>query len=398
MGIRETKLAGFEDLIRSAIEKQGNLSAEEREGIYNSSRQALERMLSKNPSLDQNAATAQRQRLQKAIVDIEASYANAPATPPAPAAPPPEPSRTPAPAPNLKTSPPAPELKSEPELRASVEPVETGDLSAVAPDRPAAPIPVSASAGDQSQPRIEPEMQVPDIPMPAHAEDDVEIAPEPEPFNPMLLKKRKKRPYAKLLLWTIIWVGIGVAGWWAWTFGPDLIKARLDGSVPNPNPAIESGSFVPEGGEGWVNVFEPDANPQDLDLANRSAAELIQADGRTFARISSNPGNSSNTVLVKIPRGVLETLQGEAATFEVMLRSSGDDQQQFAIFCEFKSMGSCGRKRFTARKQIEAYIFDVLVNDELIGRNQSAYMAFNTDLGLRGKPLDLFSIRVRVDK
>jgi len=147
--------------------------------------------------------------------------------------------------------------------------------------------------------------------------------------------------------------------------------------------------------EGWVNVFEPDTNPENLDLANRSAAELIQADGRTFARISSNPGNSSNTVLIKVPRGIMETLKGEAATFEVMLRSSNDDSQQFAIFCEFKTMGSCGRKRFSARKQLEAYIFDVLVNDKSLTRNQEAHIAFNTDLALVGKALDLYSIRVR---
>ena len=397
-------MAGFEDLIRSAIEKQGNLTAEGREGIYNSSRQALERMLSKNPALDQNAATAQRQRLQKAIVEIESSYAKTPVSPSAPtppATPPPPPQRSSAPVPKLQTPAPVPtpEPKPEPIPQAVPVPAQSGDLSSVAPNRPAVVQPPLNTPVDSQPPqRVEPQMEVPEIPIPAHAKDTAEVALEPEPFNPMLLQQRKKRPYAKLLLWTIIWVGIGVAGWWAWTFGPDLIKSRLDGSVPNPNPVIESGEFVPAGGEGWVNVFEPDANPQDIDLANRSSAELIQAEGRTFARISSNAGNSGNTVLVKIPRGVLETLKGEAATFEVLLRSSDDEPQQFAIFCEFKSMGSCGRKRFTARKQTEAYIFDVLVNEKMIGRNQSAHMAFNTDLALGGQPLDLYSIRVRVDK
>jgi len=147
-----------------------------------------------------------------AVRDIPAP-APAPAPTPTPAAPPQPKMQTPTPAPA-----PAPEVKSAQ--------VPTGDLSGVAASRPTA-----APANPAPAQRIEPEMVVPDIPMPAHAEQESAIELEPEPFNPVLLRRSKKRSYAKLFLWTIILVGIGVAAWWAWTFGPDLIRSRLDGRV-----------------------------------------------------------------------------------------------------------------------------------------------------------------------
>ena len=74
----ETFVAGFEDLIRGALRKHGGPTSEGRSVIYQSSRQALERMLSQNDKLDPAAQTYQRQRLEVAIAEIEAGYNAAP--------------------------------------------------------------------------------------------------------------------------------------------------------------------------------------------------------------------------------------------------------------------------------------------------------------------------------
>ncbi|MEM8748709.1 MAG: hypothetical protein AAGF28_00290 [Pseudomonadota bacterium] len=223
--------------------------------------------------------------------------------------------------------------------------------------------------------------------------DAVRLEGENTSYDPALLQERK--PYAKTLLWTIILVGLCVFLWWAWTFGPTLLRQQLDGSVPNPSPTILAEGFNPEGSDGWVSVFSADGNPEALEFADRGAVELIRAEGRTFARMASRAGSSSNTILISVPPGVMQTLRGKSATFEVILRATGEEGHQFAVFCEFGDMGSCGRKRFEARDQVEAFIFDVLVNDKDLAPGQSANLAIMTDVSLCGESVDLYSVRVR---
>lgn len=215
----------------------------------------------------------------------------------------------------------------------------------------------------------------------------------PEVYKGDVLRERKS--YAKVLLWAVILVGIGMSIWWAVNFGPDLIKQKLGGSVPNPSETIESGSFLPPAGDGWITAFDPSENSGNIDASGRGTADLFQDNNRTFVRLASNEGSSRNTVRIKIPRGVVLPLKGKAATFELVLKNATDTPHQFALFCEFASMGNCGRKRFKAEKQVEAFIFDVLVNDIELPENEDAYISFNTDLTGTGKALDLYAIRVR---
>lgn len=371
-------MAGFEDLIRGALEKQGEATPERRKAIYQSSRQALERMLSQNTKLDAAAVSTQRTRLETAIREIEADYVakaapKQPVSAPTPSvAPPPRPTPQPAPQPR----------PAAPQVQAS------------APAMPA-PKPVTPVAEPtRREPAFAP---VPDAPVRDQEEADVtRLQEHAQEYDGDLFKERK--PYAKMLLWTIILVGLGIALWWAVTFGPKLLREKLEGSVPNPTPSIEQGGFVPGEGDGWISIFTADGNPEDIETGSVARAELIRENGVTFARLVSNPGSSGNKVLIKIPRGVTEQIKGQAATFELMVRSSEENPQEFAIYCEFKDLGKCGRKRFKSGKRVEAYIFDVLVNDAVLPEGQNAHIALGTDLNLTGKSIDLYSVRVRVGK
>ena len=199
-------------------------------------------------------------------------------------------------------------------------------------------------------------------------------------------------------MWTIIIVGIGVAIWWAITFGPNLIKQQLGGSVPNPGQTIESGSFVPDGSEGWVTAFNPASDSTNIDTAGRGLAQVIQNENESFVRLSSNAGGTDNNIRIRIPRGVMLPLKGEAAAIEVVLKGSERTSHQFAVYCEFASMGDCGRKRFTAPDRAEAQIFDVLLNNIELNADEQAYLSFNTDLGGEGRGIDIYAIRFRLNR
>lgn len=444
-------MAGFEDLIRTTLQKQGDPTPERRAKIYESSRQALERMLGQNASLDEAAAQSQRDRLDQAIDAIEADYraqeAQIPssdyeseegAASPIPSGAPP--TGPPGPVPQSREGvdndailqpsgpadddvqptglvpPPQPRLKSDfpPEVRerelepepvapdVSLERQPVADprmddglagLSARregpgdAPSTHAAPPAPAAPAGARLEPQFDVDIEN-DPPM--AIADDTDVSAD---YDGPILNER--RPYAKLLLWAIILAGIGTAIWWAITFGPELLKAQFDGSVRNPPARIETGSFVPEDQGGWVSVFAPDTNADKIDTGDGGRAELVRVDGRDVARIASTGDGDDTTIRIEVPRGVMESLRGKAATFELQIAGGSGESHQFAVYCRFGDMGECGRKRFRARERLEPYLFDMLVNDASLGDGETAHIAIDTDIGEGGQSLDLYSIRVR---
>ena len=350
-------MAGFEDLIRGALIKQENPSAEARAAVYQSARQALDRMTMNNAQLTPEMVVAQKRKLEQAVAEIEASYSGVVQSAPAP----------------QSQQPPIPQ-SAPPPMTASRDP------SPAAPQ--ASPKPV----------RLEPDFGA-EPPQPTSAQEPAYA----DNYTGDALKERK--PYARLLIWTIILVGLGVAIWWAVTFGPALIKQQLDGSVPNPQPTIESGSFVPgeKDASGWVSVFSPEIGIDDVATNGTGAAELLRDGGRPILRMASPDGKPASNLLITVPREVMDSLKGEAATFEVVVRSTQADSQEFVLFCEFSEMGNCGRKRFTAGRNPEPFIFDVLVNNVLLPSGEDGYLSINTDFIGKGRPLDLYSIRVRTE-
>ena len=242
-------MAGFEDLIRSTLKKQGDHSAGRRAAIYDSSRHALERMLAQNDKLDDMAAKVQRDRLEAAITKIEGDYS---ASEELHASEPPPPLVDPSPPVSEKfpsgedlhsSEPPPPKIDASPPVSAEVP-------SIVAPSRATAGAPPPLTAEPKAKASVPPPQPklksdpVPDIVQRGPAslsatretEGRVSVDPpkvpptgdEPPALPPDYQGKalREKRPFAKLLLWAIILAGIGTAIWWAVTFGPALIKAH----------------------------------------------------------------------------------------------------------------------------------------------------------------------------
>ncbi len=387
-------MAGFEDLIRGAIAKQGDPTRERRAAIYKSSQQALERMLAQNTTLSETAVALQRQRLESAIEEIEAEY-SVNDTPlievgePVDVAPPVStgPSGNPAPMPTLKESEPSQQYAVEPGPRSLATPVAATPEIAI----PDATVEVLATS---DAPPVEERTarfgavsadSLPDEPAPVEY---------PESYSGDVLQEKKS--HAKLLLWTIILVGIAVAIWWAITFGPDFMKAKLGGSVPNPSQTIESGSFIPENTDGWIVAFNPADDAANIESAGRGTADLFRDGNSNFVRLTSRAGSPRNNLLIRVPRGVMGSLRAKSVTFEVMLRNPEDIAHEFAVYCEFGDMGDCGRKRFSASNKVEAFIFDVTVKDAPLARDEDAHLALNTDLAGEGRALDIYSVWVRI--
>ncbi|NKB51526.1 MAG: hypothetical protein GKR97_04770 [Rhizobiaceae bacterium] len=272
----------------------------------------------------------------------------------------------------------APPLPIPPAVPAA-SPTPSSSPSPSSPPPPPIPVNLGLDEGDEPEPVEEPAIDTRDAYSEAYAASAA----------------RERKPYAKLLLWTIIVVGIGVASWWAYTFGPALIEQQLGGSVPNPGQTIESGQFLPGDADGWVTVFNPSDDSINIDAGGRGTAEVFQNPNERFVRLTSNAGSSDNNLKILVPRGVMLPLKGEAATIEILLKSSAKTNHQFAVYCEFGKMGNCGRKRFAAGDRVEAQIFDVILNNVDLGPDEDAYLSFNTDVGGKGQAIDIYAIRLR---
>ena len=351
-------MAGFEELIRDTLAKQGEPTHANRARVYASARSALERMVAAREAdgtHDPDAAQRQREQLEAAIERIEdehvARLSEASTAPPEPAMPSELP--TPPPPPRVEpvaVAPPPPPPPSIPEIAA--EPV--------APAVAAAPSP-RAERRDAKR----------------HAKLLADGRP-------------RRRPFAKLLLWAIILAGLAAAGWWAWTFGPSYLEDL--GPVPNPvllDVPAESGRLDGE----WITVFDPASDIAGVAAGETATAQVVRENGDAWLRLatSADPDDGdAGRVRIAVPAGIMASLGGQRVTFEVTVRSApGVQPHPFSLVCEFPG-GACNRTRFDAGLVAQPYVFTA----DLGTGEEAGALVVESDLESLGRAIDFGPVRV----
>ena len=330
-------LAGFEDLIRDTLAKQGEPTHANRARVYATARATLERMIGARQADgtgDADAAQAQREQLEAAIERIEDEHALAFATPP-----------------------------SDPETMQDAAPPR--------PDMGKDPAPIVAAAPAKAAPRVD--------------RRDAQR-------NARLLDGRpRRRPFAKLLLWTIILSGIVAAGWWAWTFGPSYVGQL--GPVPNPvqlDVPADSGAAADDG---WITIFDPAGDIAAVTAGETASTQVVRENGTAWLRLatSADPDDGdAGRVRVAVPSGIMASLAGQGVTFEVNVRSApGVQPHPFSILCEFPE-GSCNRTRFEAGLIAQPFVF----NAKLGQGGEAGALVIESDLESIGRAIDLGPIRI----
>lgn len=355
---------GFEELIRDTIAKQGAGSDRAtREQVYGSARAAMERMIARDVHRDDARAAEQRNRLEEAIRRIEGEHSSAPAAAPYPASP------------FSSSSEPIP----SPSVAPSTAPVEPPQ--AVVP--PAAPPQVTMPPRVAPPPAAQTRRERQRVDRVLNEADERQKRP-----------RRKSRPFATLLLWTIVLCGLGAAIWWSVTFGPRYLEDSL-GAVANPPRVSQGDDFDPEADDGWIGVFEASRNAATVDAGANGVARLEGADENAFVRLERRVGGEQASIRLAVPPGVMQTIRGRSATFELVARSDAVDQP-FALTCDFGDAGACGRKRFAAKPQRQSFLFDATLGSDGSG---AGAIVIDPDLaGSEGmRSLDVYSLRVRIE-
>ena len=428
-------MANFEGLIRGALSTQDSNSAEIRQVVYQSSRNALQKLIDSNRSLTVESVMSQKRELEAAIDRIEAEF-NAPPAPPAPVE---EQIYVPAPG-NSEIGP-----ESEtPDFSADSAHVET---DAPARKFPLPPLDESdplheiqqilASTSPDAQPpvvepthspeNIDPELaqNVPSVdagqteelsvdltvageaqeePVSKVSEDNPTDQVEESESVPIGFSQRRRTQ--KRFLWGIIsLLVIGLLAWIAYVMIVGVLNGTLlgqgneSGNTQNPNSLSRQNDS-----SDYITVMEP-GDLSALVMAGRGQAEIVNQLNSNMVRVFSIRDDNDRSVpaqpiLIRLQPGVLEQISGKNVTVEIYAKSGTPSPAHFAVGCDFGPNRDCGRKRFFVGLQPEASVFAFKM-DEVADASQNFYVTLSTDttnaasVTGKGDVLDIVYIRLK---
>jgi len=377
-------VANFEALIRGALSSQDVSDAQVRAKVYQSSRNALHRLITENRSFTVEAAIQQQQDLENSIAKIEKEYSA-----------PPEPHPIPAPV---------------------QEPVNNADplaeLQAILDDGTSSP----AKAASVEHPHVEPvvtghpyqpdNQQAVDPAMDAYVENQPQVDPLEDYYMeerkpPLGFAKRRKsqKRFTGLIIFLLIIALLAYLGYLVFI---SFVESGLLGNN-NQNQNILSRQ---DDREDFITVLEA-SDPSALIVANRGSAEIINQQNTQMIRLHSSRSSQARNetaepILLRLPPGVVEQISNKQITVEIFAKSGTSSPAQFTVECRFEGVAGCGRKRFRIGLQPEASVFAANVGN-ITNPDQGLYLAINTDITSgaevtgKGDVIDIAYVRIRVN-
>jgi hypothetical protein len=109
--------------------------------------------------------------------------------------------------------------------------------------------------------------------------------------------------------------------------------------------------------------------------------------------ITSNAPDQDGDVLVEVPASILQELAGKTSTLAITVKSNSEKPAQIYIQCEFKTLGDCGRHRYTVTNERADELIQVKFDGKL-GPSEAGNIVINSDLTGDGSSIRLYGIRV----
>ncbi|WP_104662735.1 biotin transporter BioY [Ensifer adhaerens] len=406
-------MSGLETAIRNALERSDRANAETRARIYQSARQALETGLQKQGIEDVNVIAQQRHRLEAVIHAIETEERAALRTrqPAPPVASLDDAARARGPVqprvePQVRSQ---PQTQAQPQPQAETPPQNQPQAPAAGRREPgfAADAPRQA-ASDGGLGGLRADRDGPVVSTRAAAESTAN-AGEAASLAPAVRgdtrKRRRKR--SRLLSFTMVVLtlaaAVGAAAWWVQT--NDLLKsaAERDTNVANPPASVASEDFdgaaglrtlgAQQGFTGdWVEVFTP-TETGAIAPGAQAKVEPVDDEGGRRVQLTSAVADTEGDVTIEIPATVLAELSGKTSTLALTVQAEPGKTTEFAVECNFSSLGECGRHRFTVHDERLDMLFKITF-DRSLAPNSPGQIVINSDISGEGKSLSLYAIRV----
>ncbi|NVD37655.1 biotin transporter BioY [Ensifer sp. HO-A22] len=387
-------MSGLETAIRNALERSDRTNAETRARIYQSARQALEAGLQKQGIEDQNVVAQQRHRLEAVIHAIETEERAALKARPAPA---PSVSLDDAVAPRAAAA-----AKSEPQPSAPSggrrEPAFSGQaprdgqndsgLGGLRADRDG-PVVSTAAAGEVAARQSN--------------EGRGAVAPELRVTDGRKRRRKRGRLLSLAMVVATLLAAVVAAVWWVETNNLLQSPAARDTNVANPPATVASQDFdgaaglptlgAQEGFSGdWVEVYTP-GKTGVITPGPQATVEPVNDDGGQRILLTSGDADADGDVTIEIPAAILAELSGKTSTLALTVQATPGKSTEFAVECNFSSLGECGRHRFTLHDERVDMLFKVTF-DRSLAPSAAGQIVINSDISGGGKGLNLYAIRV----
>ena len=406
-------MSGLETAIRNALERSDRTNAETRARIYQSARQALETGLQKQGIEDGNVIAQQRHRLEAVIHAIEteerAALRTRQAAPPVVSLDDAARARgaaQPRVEPQVRSQPPA---QAQPQPQTQTPPQNQPQAPATGRREPgfAADAPRQA-ASDGGLGGLRADRDGPVVSTRAAAESTAD-AGEAAGLAPTVRgdtrKRRRKR--SRFLSFSMVVLtlaaAVGAAAWWVQT--NDLLKsaAERDTNVANPPASVASENFdgaaglqtlgAQQGFTGdWVEVFKP-TETGAIAPGAQAKVEPVDDEGGRRVLLTSQVADAAGDITIEIPAAVLAELSGKTSTLALTVQAEPGKTTEFAVECNFSSLGECGRYRFTVHDERIDMLFKVTF-DRSLAPSSPGQIVINSDITGEGNSLNLYAIRV----
>lgn len=419
-------MSGLEQAIRNALERAERSDPDIRARIYQSARNALDTGLRKQEVDDPQVIERQRQRLEVTISEIEdeelarlrsiarfekVALDREPDDESTPVGRTPEPEshgvvEDTAPiveheAPPPIESQPEREVRIEPQYRARQEVRREPELRIAPDDRASA---AQAVDDDTLSDFFATRERREDKPTRKVEETDWDEAAG----SPVPRERRRGHRAGSFLVSLFVYaclIGIIGAGVW-WVYATGMIDAAMKGNtdfdlVPKELQSASSDTASNEtrldtlrgfSGE-WMDIYKP-GNTSSLARPRSKAAidEGRDSDG-VATIITSNAPDQDGDVLVEVPASILQELAGKTSTLAITVKSNTEKPAQIYIQCEFKTLGDCGRHRYTVTNERADELIQVKFDGKL-GPSEPGHIVINSDLTGEGSAIRLYGIRV----
>ena len=217
------------------------------------------------------------------------------------------------------------------------------------------------------------------------------------------VSETSNRRLSRVFIFVTVFALAVMLGWLFWTSGI-LDKPSQNTENPPVDQTSESSSNeaapkiggVSDADEGWISVFAP-SDAASLDLADGLSAELQGAGGSSFVVLTLPDGQEGKGVAsIEVGRGLLENLRGKKIVFDIKARAADAEGAQMSVACDLAGMGLCQRTRF----RLESQLIDNLVSVQLgdIAPEASGVLSISPDIEGKGRPIEIHSVRVRIDE
>jgi hypothetical protein len=143
--------------------------------------------------------------------------------------------------------------------------------------------------------------------------------------------------------------------------------------------------------EEWAAIFEPKEGAV-FRAGSQAQAQIATGTEGQSLRISSATPNAAGDIAIEVPVEVLRELAGKSSTLALTIQSAVNQQSQLSVRCDFGSLGTCSRHRFTATQEKLDALFKVSF-DRTMAPNAPGRILVNSGLQGTDRPVFIYSVR-----